>query len=226
MISLRPDRLSAVTAVAAHCDDLAIGAGGTLLALCEARPGLTVRALVLTGAGTQREVEEKEALQEFCPGAVIHLTVLDLPDARTPSRWLEAKSAVSAVRLAGATDLVLAPHRHDAHQDHRLLAEITGQEFRDHLVLGYEILKYESDIPAVDTYVPLDHQLARRKASLLRELYPSQHEHGWYDDEVFMGLLRLRGVQCQHRYAEGFVVDKAVVDLTPVRPEGAPCASC
>src|SRR5687768_4071515 len=146
MLSLLPERLDRMLLLGAHCDDIAIGAGGALLELCRSHPGVAVSALVLTGGGSLREEEERDALTAFCPGARLDVTVLDLPDGRVPGRWERAKQALEDARAAGEPDLVLAPSVHDAHQDHRTLAELVPTVFRDHLVLGYEILKWDGDL--------------------------------------------------------------------------------
>jgi len=98
VIGLRPERLGSVVALGAHCDDIAIGAGGTLLTLCASRPGLRVDALVLSGGGTPREDEERAALAAFCPGADVDVTVLKMPDGRFPAHWEEAKNALEELR--------------------------------------------------------------------------------------------------------------------------------
>ncbi|GEE00357.1 GlcNAc-PI de-N-acetylase [Gordonia spumicola] len=214
MIGLSPDRLDAIAVVGAHCDDIAIGMGGTLLTLARAHPGLSVHALVLTGAGTPRQAEEAAALEAFAPGARLELTVLDLPDGRTPAHWGEVKSGLRAFRETAAdVDAVFAPRRDDAHQDHRLLAELVPTEFRDHLTLRYEIPKWETDTPTPDVLHPLTDEIAREKTALLHAHYPSQESRDWFDDDVFLGLARLRGMQCRTRYAEGFGVDKMILRL-------------
>lgn len=200
-----------VVLLAAHCDDLAIGAGGTIAALCR-DASVRVRALVLTGGGTEREVEERAALAELCGPSSLAVSVCDLPDGRIPARWLDAKAAVATCAKAGPADVVIAPHPGDHHQDHRAVAEMAWQEFRDHLVLGYEIAKYESDLPAVNAYVGLSERQMESKLSLLERHYASQRDHDWYEREAFAGLARLRGVQCHRRYAEGFVASKVVID--------------
>lgn len=220
---MRPLGLTGLREIAllgAHCDDLVIGMGGTIAALVELNPGLTVRALVLTGAGTPREAEEREALEAICtppggsPGSVtLDLTVHGLPDGRTPAHYDEVKNAVRDLARRSAADVVFAPQRHDAHQDHRLLAEVTPTEFRDHLVLGYEILKWETDTPRPTVFVPLTDAQAARKIDVLMTSYPSQLAHDWYTEDAFGGLLRLRGVQSRSTHAEGFLLEKALLDL-------------
>ncbi|KXP03000.1 PIG-L deacetylase family protein [Tsukamurella pseudospumae] len=211
MIDLFTGRLSEIAVLGAHCDDIAIGMGGTLLQLAEANPGLRVRAFIGSGAGTPREAEERSALAAFTPEAELHVTVLDLPDGRAPAHWERAKSLLSTFRRSTEPDVVFAPHRGDAHQDHRQLAELVPTEFRDHLVLGYEILKWETDTPRPTLLNPLSPYSAMAKARLLAEHYPSQTAHDWFDDDAFLGLARLRGIQCRATYAEGFMLEKAII---------------
>ncbi|SDN56467.1 PIG-L deacetylase family protein [Allokutzneria albata] len=213
MISLAPDQLGSVVVLGAHCDDIAIGAGGTLLAACAASPGLRVTALVLSGAGSKREEEERAALAAFCPGAHLDVEVLDLPDGRMPAHWDRVKEALESLARKVSPDVVIGPAKHDAHQDHRTLAQLLTTAFRDQLVLGYEIIKWDSDQGQPVAFVPLAASVALRKAELLDAHYPSQRGRDWFDAETFLGLARMRGVQCRARYAEAFFVDKVVLGL-------------
>lgn len=213
MIGLGTGRLHRIVAVGAHCDDIAIGAGGTLLTLCQTQPGIRVDALVLSGGGSAREQEERAALAAFCPGADVRLTVLKLPDGRLPAHWEEAKAAVEEVRAQTEPDLVLAPRTDDAHQDHRGLARLIPTAFRDHLVLGYEIVKWDGDLGRPTAYQPLSPEIAEEKVRLLQEHYPSQRHRPWYDREAFLGLARIRGIECHARYAEAFAVTKLTLKL-------------
>ncbi|NGO74900.1 PIG-L family deacetylase [Streptomyces sp. YC504] len=211
-------RLDRIVAVGAHCDDIAIGAGGTLLTLCSARPGLRIDALVLSGGGSDREQEERAALLAFCPGAELRLTVLKLPDGRVPAHWEEAKAAVEELREQTEPDVVLAPRTDDAHQDHRGLAQLVTTAFRDHLVLGYEIAKWDGDLGRPVAYQPLAPELAEEKVRLLHEHYPSQRHRSWFDREAFLGLARIRGIECHTRYAEAYAVTKLTLDLGAFTP--------
>ncbi len=213
MIGLHTGRVEAVTLLAAHCDDLAIGVGGTLLTLAAACPTLRVDVVVLTGGGTGREEEERAAFARMCPEAEVRLRVLDLPDGRVPSHFDAAKDAVVAARADGAGGPVFAPQAADAHQDHRAMGQIAPTVFRDHLVLGYEILKWESDLPAVTAYQALTRETMRAKLAVIQESYPSQAAHDWFDDDAFLGLARIRGVQCHSTYAEAYVVTKIELRL-------------
>lgn len=211
MIQLNAGALDEIAVVGAHCDDIAIGMGGTLLTLAAAEPGLRVRGLVLSGGGTDREAEESEALLAFCPGADVEVSIRDIPDGRSPAHWERIKNLLNEFRRSVNPRVVFGPHRGDAHQDHRLLAELLPTEFRDHLILGYEILKWETDTPRPTVFHPVATGVAEEKARLLRKHYPSQAVHDWFDEESFLGLSRLRGVQCRSGHAEAFVMEKAVV---------------
>ena len=133
------------------------------------------------------------------------MRVAGFPDNRLPAHWGEVKQAVVALREAGEPDLVIGPQQGDAHQDHRLVAELLAQTFRRQPVWGYEIAKYESDLPTPATFVPVPDEVARLKADVITRRYPSQAE--------FTALMRLRGIQCNHRYAEAFVVPTTTVKI-------------
>ncbi|MCV7178483.1 PIG-L deacetylase family protein [Mycolicibacterium sphagni] len=213
MRELSTGAVSEIAVVGAHCDDIAIGMGGTLLSLCADNAGLRVHALVLSGGGTEREAEERAALDAFCRGASLNVTVLNLPDGRAPAHWEAVKMALHDFRQTCDPAIVFGPQRHDAHQDHRLLAELVPTEFRDHINLGYEILKWETDTPQPNVFVPLAFGVAEEKARLLCKYYQSQVMHDWFDEEAFLGLTRLRGVQCRSRHAEAFTAEKISLRL-------------
>jgi LmbE family N-acetylglucosaminyl deacetylase len=213
VITLGAGRIDRVVALGAHCDDIAIGAGGSLFATCASRPGIRVDALVLSGGGTEREDEERAALAAFCPGADLDVTVLKMPDGRLPAHWDEVKNALEDLRRRTDPDVIFAPRTDDAHQDHRGLATLVPTAFRDHLVLGYEIVKWDGDLGRPNSYQPLSAEIAEKKVELLQQHYPSQRHRPWYDREAFLGLARIRGIECQARYAEAFHVTKQILDL-------------
>ena len=198
-----------VLCLGAHPDDVEIGCGGTLLRLAD-RPGTTVRGVVLTG-GPERVAEAEAALGAFVPGATVR--AFGLPDGRLPAHWGEVKEALEQVATGPRPDLVLAPRVDDAHQDHRLVGSLVRTAWRDALVLHYEIPKWDGDISAPTHFVPLTVEQARRKVELLDKHYPSQAGHDWWDDELFLGLMRVRGMEARTPYAEGFFVTKALIDL-------------
>lgn len=216
MLSLLPERLDRILLLGTEPDDIAVGAGGALLGLCRAHPGVAVAALVLTGAGSLREEEERAGLAAFCPGARLEIAVLDLPDNHVPARWDRVRGALEELRTPGEPDLILAPSPHDAHQDRRTLAGLVPTVFRDHLTLGYEIVKWEGDLAQPTAYLPLAEPVLREKIAKLHESYGSQRDRTWFDAETFAGLARVRGVQCHARYAEAFHLGKLVLDVAPL----------
>lgn len=200
-----------VLAVGAHPDDIEIGCGGTLLGLC-ARGEVDATSVVLTGSPS-RQAEARDASRAFLGAASTRTVTCGYPDGRLPAYWDEVKTDLERLAADLTPDLVLAPRPDDAHQDHRLLAQLVPTVWRDSLVLQYEIPKWDGDLRAATHYVPVPDEMARRKVALLDAVYPSQRARDWWDEETFLGLMRLRGIECRSRYAEAFLVDKAVLTL-------------
>jgi LmbE family N-acetylglucosaminyl deacetylase len=202
-----------VVAIGAHPDDLEIAAGGLLLSLAAAAPGVRVHYVLCTG-NAERQAEARAAAAAFLPGAELSFALHGLPDGRLPAHWNAVKDILHEAAGVLAADLVICPAVNDAHQDHRLLAEQAPTVFRDQLVLHYEIPKWDGDLARRNVYLPLSDEVARRKAELLHASFPSQKARDWWDDEVFLGLARLRGMECRSRYAEAFDCTKAVLRLS------------
>jgi len=172
-----------------------------------------VHALVLTGGGTEREVEEKNAFITLCPSADVRLTVADLPAGELRDHRRQVRQLLSDFRRDCEPDMVFGPHSSHRDEEHRFLAELIPTEFRDHLVLGYEVLQADSDLLNPSLYLPIPTETAHQKARLVTQCYPSQSRRLWFDDEAFVGLMRVRGVQCKARYAEAFAVEKTLSDF-------------
>ena len=208
MIGFSLAGVRSVVAFGAHPDDIEIAAGGLLLSL---PAGVSVDYVLATGVPA-RQAEARAAAAGFLPQAsslTFHLH--ELPDGRLPAHWNETKEIVEAAARLGQPDLVLAPSTDDAHQDHRLLGSLASTAFRDSLVLHYEIPKWDGDLARRNTYVPLTLPQGRRKVALLHEHFPSQKARDWWDDEVFLGLARIRGMECRAHYAEAYTVTKSLL---------------
>lgn len=202
----------AIVAFGAHPDDIEIAAGGLLLSVAAANPGVRVHYVLLTGS-PERQAEARAAAAAFLPGADLSFALHALPDGRLPAHWDKVKQHLHAATDVLAPDLVLCPWAGDAHQDHRLLGELVPTVFRGAPGLQYEIPKWDGDLGRPNLYLPLADEVARRKVELLHAHYPSQKARDWWDDEVFLGLARLRGMECRSRYAEAFHCPKAVLRL-------------
>jgi LmbE family N-acetylglucosaminyl deacetylase len=210
-------RLS-VLAIGAHPDDIEIGAGGLLLRLAGGRP--RVRYVVLTGTAERHE-EARGAAHAFLADADpadIAVDLFDLPEGRLPVVWGSVKEILEETARSCAPDIIVAPSSDDAHQDHRTIGELVPTVFRDQLYLAYEIPKWDGDMSRPSVYVPMSADTARRKVELLHKCFPSQRNRDWWDDEVFLGLARLRGMECRSRYAEAFRCAKSVIVPAAVAP--------
>jgi LmbE family N-acetylglucosaminyl deacetylase len=197
-----------VLAIGAHPDDIEIGAGGLLLQLAERKP--RVRYVVLTGTAERHE-EARNAAHSFMPAADLAIDLFGLPEGRLPAAWGSVKEILEDVARSCSPDVIIAPSSGDAHQDHRTIGELVPTVFRDQLSLAYEIPKWDGDMSRPSMYVPLPAGTAHRKVELLHKCFPSQRNRDWWDDEVFLGLARLRGVECRARYAEAFGCSKSVI---------------
>lgn len=208
-------QLRRVLAVGCHADDLEIGCGGTLLTLIRERSALEVTWVVL-GAEGERAAEARASADRFLEGAARSEVVIHpFRDGFMPYRGEEVKEAFEDLKRVNP-DLVLTHTRADLHQDHRLACELTWNTFRDHLVLEYEIPKVDGDLGSPNLFVPLREELAREKVDRILESFGSQRGKHWFDAEVFLGLMRLRGVECRSPsgYAEAFYGRKLPVTLS------------
>jgi LmbE family N-acetylglucosaminyl deacetylase len=199
-----------VLAIGAHPDDLEIAAGGMLLDLAARRPGLHVRYVVLSGS-PERQQEARSAARAFTSGAELEVELYELPDGRFPVVWDQVKDILEGLAASLRPDVILTPSATDAHQDHRTVGELVPTAFRDQLCLAYEIPKWDGDLPRPNVYFPISEDIAERKVELLDKHYPSQRSRDWWTAETFLGLARLRGVECRARYAEAFTCSKMVI---------------
>jgi LmbE family N-acetylglucosaminyl deacetylase len=200
------DGASRLLLLGAHPDDIELGCGGTVLALARRRPDLHVRWVVMSGT-PERAAEARASAEAFLDGvADVDVVVHDFADRYFPAEYRNVKQAVVAAHRDFEPDLIFTHQRNDLHQDHRLVSELTLNAFRDHLILEYEVPKYDGDLGQPNVYVELDSDAVHDKAALLRKHFPSQHERDWFDEETFRAILRLRGVECHatHGFAEAF----------------------
>jgi LmbE family N-acetylglucosaminyl deacetylase len=202
-----------VLAIGCHADDIELGCGGTLLALAERRPDLEVTWLVL-GAGGARADEARASAAAFLERAATKTIVVEgFRDGFFPYLGPAVKDRFEELKREVSPDLIFTHVGIDLHQDHRLVSQLTWNTFRDHLILEYEIPKYDADLTAPNLYVPLPEELVRRKVELLLEHFPSQREKHWFTEDLFRGLMRLRGMEASSptRFAEAYRCRKLVL---------------
>ena len=203
----KPPRPLSILCLGAHSDDLEIGCGGTvlrLLAECEA----VVRWVVL-GCSGQRSEEAKQSAESLLEAArERQVEIKGFRDGFFPYLGGEIKEAFEELKGQGSPDLIFTHTRNDLHQDHRLVNELTWNTFRNHLILEYEVPKYDGDLGSPNLFVRLDGVVVEKKIRHLMEFFPTQRDKRWFDEETFRGLLRLRGVEAGVRYAEGFYCRK------------------
>ena len=194
-----------VLCLGAHCDDIEIGCGGTLLHLQE-KYDARITWVVLSGS-EKRQLEAKASATAFLAKASAStIKLADFKDSHFPYEGERLKTFVGQLKTEHSPDIVFTHYRQDRHQDHRTVSDLTWNTFRNHLVLEYEIPKYDGDLGQPNVFVPLSETLREEKLKLLMSHFESQQSKEWYDRETFSALLRLRGMECQSesRYAEAF----------------------
>jgi LmbE family N-acetylglucosaminyl deacetylase len=203
-------RLRSVLALGSHSDDIEIGCGATLLALTRTRPEIEVTWVVL-GAQGEREREARASAEAFLGAATrSEVIVHGFRDGFFPYVGGDVKDVFEDLKSRLEPDLILTHARHDLHQDHRLVCELTWNTWRDHLILEYEIPKYDGDLGTPNVFVPVSEEVARKKVRLVLDAFESQLAKHWFDEQLFLGLMRVRGMEGRSPsgYAEAFTCRK------------------
>jgi LmbE family N-acetylglucosaminyl deacetylase len=204
-----------VLCLGAHSDDIEIGCGGLVLSLIDRSRSVEFDWVVFSASGA-REREASRSAAMFLKGARRARVVVEkFRDGFFPHQGAEIKTVFEGLKQAVAPDLVLTHYRDDRHQDHRVLSDLTWNTFRDHLILEYEIPKYDGDLGQPNCFVPLTKATSTRKAKYLEAAFGTQRDKHWFSAETFMGLMRLRGMECRADggYAEAFYGRKVSLRL-------------
>jgi LmbE family N-acetylglucosaminyl deacetylase len=201
-----------ILCLGAHCDDIEIGCGGTLIELARRHPQLHFLWVVFSSDAV-REAETRSAASLLLPGANVSVEVLRFRGSYFPYVGADIKDVFESLRSRVSPDLVMTHYLGDRHQDHRVVAELTWNTFRRHAILEYEIPKYEGDLAQPQVYCPLSSSTVDLKVETLLKCFGSQRSHAWFDADLFRGHLRLRGVECNSssRHAEAFHGRKLVI---------------
>jgi LmbE family N-acetylglucosaminyl deacetylase len=212
-----------VLCIGAHCDDIEIGCGGTLLALLGRERRVNVRWVVLSGDKI-REAELRTSAGAFLSGAAENEVLTGgFKDSFFPYIGGEIKEYFERVVRPLPADIIFTHSRDDLHQDHRLVGELTWNTFRNHLILEYEIPKYDGDLGRPNLFVALEEETGRTKAETILRSYPSQEGRTWFREETFLSLMRLRGIEAGAKsgLAEGFTARKVLLGHGGTAPENA-----
>jgi LmbE family N-acetylglucosaminyl deacetylase len=204
--------LRTILCLGAHADDIEIGCGGTILKLTAQHAGLRVHWVVLS-SDLARAGEARRGAELFLKDAgEREIAIQQFPESYFPSEGRRIKDYFESIKGI-SPDLVFTHYRHDLHQDHRLVSELAWNTFRDHLILEYEIPKYDGDMGQPNVYVNLDEALCKRKIQHIMECFTSQRGKHWFTEDTFLALMRLRGIETGGvgRYAEGFYGRKMVL---------------
>jgi LmbE family N-acetylglucosaminyl deacetylase len=207
--SQTPDQ---ILVIGAHSDDIEIGCGGTILRLVREYPASTIHWAVLSATG-EREKEARQSAAQFLTGAAhANVQCWGFRDGFFPYTGGDIKDVFEQLKKALTPDVIFTHYHADAHQDHRIVNELTWNTWRDHLICEYEIPKYDGDFGNPNLFVEVDDELARRKVAILQSSFVTQRTKRWFTDDTFLGLMRIRAVQAgvQSRYVEAFYVRKAV----------------
>jgi LmbE family N-acetylglucosaminyl deacetylase len=199
--------------IGAHSDDAEIGCGATVRRLVAENPDLAVTWVVLAASG-DREGEARASAETLLHGAgEAHVVIGGLRDGFLPYLGPVTKELFEGLKQYGDPDIVLTHQRNDLHQDHRVACELTWNTFRDHLILEYEIPKWDGDLGAPNVFVPLEPDDVARKVEHLMHHFSSQRSKRWFTPDLFEGLMRLRGVECGGGFAEAFYGRKVALSL-------------
>jgi LmbE family N-acetylglucosaminyl deacetylase len=199
--------------IGAHPDDIEIGAGGTILRLGDEGRIAEAHWLILSGASGRADEARRAATLFVGDATVVTVHQESFRDGFLPGAWEAVKEAFERLAVDIRPDLILTHRGDDAHQDHRIASELTWNTFRDHLILEYEIPKWDGDLGRPNVFVPLTADQMTRKTAGLAAAFPSQATRDWFSDETFRGLARLRGMECraEYGYAEGFTAPKLTI---------------
>jgi LmbE family N-acetylglucosaminyl deacetylase len=202
-----------ILCLGSHSDDIEIGCGGTILRLAEQYPGCAFHWVVFSATGIRGAEAQRAATLFAGPTGLRGPLLKTFPDGFMPFVGAEVKAVFEELKAAVSPDLVFTHNRKDAHQDHRLVAELTWNTFRDHLILEYEIPKYDGDLGQPSLFVPLQTEVCQTKVRYIMDTFQSQHTKRWFEQDTFLSLMRLRGMECNapSGYAEAFYCRKMVL---------------
>jgi len=206
------DSVFRILCLGAHSDDIEIGCGGTILRLLDENPTTEI-VWVVFGASGQRRTEALESASLFLANARRkEIVIKEFRDGYFPYIGSEIKDFFEELKRKYSPDLILTHYRNDLHQDHRLVSELTWNTFRSHLILEYEIVKYDGDLGIPNFFVHLTEYVVCKKITTIKECFKTQKDKNWFSEDAFSSVMRLRGIESNapEKYAEGYYSRKMV----------------
>ena len=200
-----------VLCLGAHSDDIEIGCGGTLIQLLNSHPESEFLWMVFS-ASPERALEAQKSANAYLKKVKRkEIIIKDFQDGFFPYIGEDVKQSFEDLKKHFNPDVIFTSSRHDLHQDHRLISELTWNTFRDHLILEYEILKYDGDLGSPNVFVPLKQSTCKEKIRRIKDCFKSQQGNSWFDEECFFALMRIRGIESNSpsKYAEAFYCRKS-----------------
>ena len=204
-----------VLLLGAHCDDIEIGLGATIRRFCAQHPDAQILWVTLNSDDVRAEETRAAAARLLADAHNIKLIIKTFRQSYFPYVGAELKDFFEKLKAEIDPDVIFTHRRDDMHQDHRVVNELTWNTFRDHLILEYEIAKYEGDLCTPNVYVPLTREEIDAKIDVLMECFPSQHSRRWFTPDTFRGIARVRGIECNapEGFAEGFHCRKSIFTI-------------
>lgn len=206
------DQSLRVLCLGAHSDDIEIGCGGTILRLLSEYNDVGVDWVILGSSG-KRDGEAISSANKFLSNAKKKKIIIkNFKESFFPYIGKEIKNFFEDLKRKVSPDIIFTHYRHDLHQDHRLISDLTWNTFRDHFILEYEVIKYDGDLGSPNLFVHLDEKICRKKINLIMDSFKSQRNRDWFTDDVFLSMLRIRGIESKahEKYAEAFYCRKVV----------------
>ena len=203
-----------ILCLGAHCDDIEIGCGGTILRLLDKHKNVHVCWFIFSNSGSSiRDREGRASAEEFLANAEHDIILRDYRDGFLPFIGDRIKDEFEQLKAEVTPDIIFTPYREDLHQDHRTVSELTWNTFRDHLILEYEIPKYDGGLGSPNFFVSLDEKICNCKVEYLIKHFESQRSKQWFTEDLFFSMLRIRGVECNSpsNYAEAFYNRKLII---------------
>jgi len=213
MLNFSLDSARRILCLGAHADDIEIGAGGALLELAEKHSDLQVCWVVFSAPG-ERSAEAQASANDFLSAVPSReIKIGSFTESYFPNEWPFIKDWFEEIKRQFDPEIIFTHYRNDRHQDHRVLSDLCWNTFRNHLILEYEILKYDGDLGQPNVFIPLSEKIAARKVELLLKHFQTQTKKHWFSGDAFEAMLRIRGVECAAVRAEAFYGRKLVCDV-------------